>query len=516
MNRGKIPVSEYKAYAKEFNPVKYNPDEWVRMAKDAGMKYIVITAKHHDGFALFDSKVDDWDVVDATPYKKDLLKPLVAAAKKQDMKIGFYYSQAQDWIHPGGAKAGYKEGGGWDPAQNGSFDDYLENVAAPQVDEIMSNYAIDVLWWDTPVWMNKKRADLLLPLLNKRPGIIHNNRLGGGYRGDTDTPEQHIPATGIKGRDWETCMTMNGTWGYKSYDHNWKSSEKLIRNLVDIVSKGGNYLLNVGPKPDGTFPAESVNILKDVGQWMKVNGEGIYGTKASPCKKPSWGRLTRKDDGKNTALYLHIFKWPKNGEIRVDVANKVLSAELLADSDRKITAEQGGMSVLVKLTGDAPDKICSVVKLVIEGKPVVTDKFTVQSKDGSVKMKAGDASFMGSGQGAPNTEEKGGVTNIGFWHNPKAWVQWTVRINTPGVFAIKLDVASEGSSKLALVVTPQKGKQLAKTDIALANTGNYASFKTLAGGSVEIKKPGIYKIALIPDAKSWSPVNVRQVVLVKK
>ncbi|NLE38632.1 MAG: alpha-L-fucosidase, partial [Pirellulaceae bacterium] len=179
MLRGKIPVAEYKEFAKDFNPVKYDPDAWVRLAKEAGMKYIVITSKHHDGFALYDSKVSDWDVVDATPYGKDLLRPLEEACKKHGMKLGFYYSQAQDWTHPGGAKSGYDEGTGWDKAHDGDFDEYLDKIAIPQVREILSGYDIDVLWWDTPRWMNKERADRLLPLLDLRPGIVWNNRLGG-------------------------------------------------------------------------------------------------------------------------------------------------------------------------------------------------------------------------------------------------------------------------------------------------------------------------------------------------
>ena len=190
MNRGKIPVAEYKQFAQQFNPVRYDPEAWVRLAKEAGMKYIVITSKHHDGFALFDSKVTDWDVVDATPYGKDLLKPLAAACEKNGIKLGFYYSQAQDWNHPGGAAAG----GHWDPAQNGDMDEYIRKIAAPQVKEILSNYGkIAVLWWDTPVDMTKARADMLLPLIKLQPGIIINNRLGGGYGGDLSTPEQDNP-----------------------------------------------------------------------------------------------------------------------------------------------------------------------------------------------------------------------------------------------------------------------------------------------------------------------------------
>ena len=285
MNRGKIPVKEYKAFAKKFNPVKYDADAWVRLAREAGMKYIVITSKHHDGFAMFDSKVTDWDIADATPFGRDPLKELAAACRKHGLKLGFYYSQAQDWCHPGGAAAG----GHWDKAQDGDMDAYIRDIAVPQVREILSNYGpLAILWWDTPVGMNKERADMLRPLLALQPGIITNNRLGGGYRGDTDTPEQHIPATGMPGRDWETCMTMNNTWGYKSYDDNWKSVETLIRNLVDIASKGGNYLLNVGPTSEGLIPEPSIVRMRAVGRWMKLNGEAIYATGASPFKRLAW------------------------------------------------------------------------------------------------------------------------------------------------------------------------------------------------------------------------------------
>jgi alpha-L-fucosidase len=237
MNRGKIPVSEYKAYSREFNPVKYDPEAWAKLAKEAGMKYLVITSKHHDGFALFDSKVTDWDIVDATPYGKDLLKPLAEACWKEGIKLGFYYSQAQDWNHPGGAASG----GHWDAAQDGSMDEYLDKIAVPQVKEILENYGgLDILWWDTPTDMTKERAEKFLPIIEKYPDLITNNRLGGGYEGDTETPEQFVPATGFPGRHWEVCMTMNDTWGYKSYDDNWKSTKVLLQTLVDIVSKGGN------------------------------------------------------------------------------------------------------------------------------------------------------------------------------------------------------------------------------------------------------------------------------------
>ena len=294
------------------------------------MKYIVITAKHHDGFAMFASKASDWNIVKATPFGRDPLQELATACRKYGIRLGFYYSQAQDWNHPGGAAAG----GHWDPAQNGDMTEYIRRVAVPQVREILSNYGqISVLWWDYPVDMTRECAEMLLPLLRLQPGIIANDRLGGGVGGDTETPEQAIPAAGIKGRDWETCMTMNDTWGYKSDDNNWKSTETLVRNLIDIVSKGGNYLLNVGPTSEGLIPEASVRRLREIGAWMKVNGESIYGAAACPfATAPAWGRVTRKP-GK---LYLHVFDWPANGKLTLPALDgrKPASAYLLADPQR--------------------------------------------------------------------------------------------------------------------------------------------------------------------------------------
>lgn len=360
MNRGKIPVQDYEKLTKQFNPVKFNAEEWVLLAKSAGMKYIVITSKHHDGFAMFASKTSPYNIYDATPFKRDPLKELAEACRKHDMKLGFYYSQAQDWHHPGGAAAG----GHWDKAQEGSYDEYLRTIAVPQVREILSNYGpLAVLWWDTPVNMNKERAELFLPLLKLQPGLITNNRLGGGIPGDTETPEQFIPPTGYPGRDWETCMTMNDTWGFKSYDENWKSTSVLIRNLIDIVSKGGNYLLNVGPTAEGVIPASSVERLKAVGQWLKTNGDAIYGATASPFVYLSWGRCTQKP-GK---LYLHVFDWPKDGMLSVPMKNKIRRAYLLSDSKKTLAVSLQGDQARIRVPAKAPDAVASVVVAEIEG-----------------------------------------------------------------------------------------------------------------------------------------------------
>jgi len=382
MFNGKIPVARYREYAKQFNPVKYDPEQWVRLAKDAGMKYIVITSKHHDGFALFDSQVSDWNVVKATPYGRDLLKPLAEACRKYGIKLGFYYSQAQDWNNKGGGVCGEH----WDKAQDGDMDEYLRRVAVPQVREILSNYGpVSVLWWDTPCGMTRERAEQLLPLLKLSPGIVHNNRLGGVYQGDTETPEQEIPATGIAGRDWETCMTMNDTWGFKSYDANWKSADMLLQNLIDIASKGGNYLLNVGPTSEGLIPEPSVERLQVVGRWMQTNGEAIHGTQASPFQALAWGRCTQKAMTGGTRLYLHVFDWPKDGRLVVDgLLNQPRRAYLLKDPRRAaLPVKRQGDALVISVPSVLPEGPATVVALDIEGLPDVTNPPRLESDFGS-------------------------------------------------------------------------------------------------------------------------------------
>ena len=377
MNKGKIPMAEYQQFAKEFNPVKFNADDWVKAAKNAGMKYIVITSKHHDGFAMFYSQASKWNICDASPYGKDPLKDLAVACRKYGIKLGFYYSQAQDWNNGGSAS-----GGKWDPAQEHDMDDYIDKVALPQVKEICSNYGEfpAVIWWDTPTGMNTNRAQKLYDAVHEmKPDVIQNNRLGGGYKGDTETPEQKIPARGFPGRDWETCMTMNNTWGYKRDDDHWKSSEVLIRNLCDIASKGGNYLLNVGPTSEGLIPQPSLDRLAEIGRWMKVNGEAIYGTSAT-CFGEELGQAVKAKDGyghdttvssandwrcttKSGKIYLILFKWPTNGTFELPaVKSQITRADLLA-GHQAVEFLQAETGVTLKLPATAPDKVASVICL---------------------------------------------------------------------------------------------------------------------------------------------------------
>jgi len=379
MQQAKIPVSEYERLAKQFNPVKFDADEWVRIAKDTGMKYIVITSKHHDGFCMWDSKVTDYDIAEATPFKKDVLKELTRACKKQGIRLCFYHS-IMDWHHPD-AQAPFYPNYNDGSRSNPNFARYVENYLKPQIKELVTNYGpLGVLWFDgewVKDWTEAQGRDMYNYVRSLQPDIIINNRVGKGrkgmeglsesqeYAGDFGTPEQQIPPTGIPGVDWETCMTMNDTWGYSSHDQNWKSVQDLIRKLADIASKGGNFLLNVGPTAEGLIPAPSVERLAVVGQWMKVNSESIYGTTASPLDSFPWGRCTAKPG----RLYLHVFDWPKGGRLEVPgLRNEVKKAYLLADKKRrKLPVDRLDENRLaVSVPEKAPDAVNTVVVLEIE------------------------------------------------------------------------------------------------------------------------------------------------------
>jgi len=392
MNHAAIPVADYKALAPQFNPVGFSAHDIVALAKSAGMKYIVVTAKHHEGFAMFDSKANPFNIATATSFKRDPLRELAEECRKQGIKLGFYYSQDQDWTAPGGSAYGDRhlpglQAGHWDKAQDGDFNAYLHNKVIPQLKELLSNYGEfpAVIWFDTPTAnMKPELAAEIVTLLNQHPNLIWNNRLGGGYKGDTETPEQYIPPQGYPGRNWESCMTINDTWGFKSYDTNFKSTETLLRNLIDIASKGGNYLLNIGPDSNGVVPTPEVERLHEMGKWLAINGEAIYGTKPtlfgaeagsfSPTEKekngqpkfiPAWGwRSTTGVD----KIYIEIFKWP-NGSFHLDkVPRKVIGAYLLADPAHKpLKVTQAGDGIDIQLPVRAPDASSSVLVLKTPG-----------------------------------------------------------------------------------------------------------------------------------------------------
>lgn len=326
-----IPLTNYAKIADVFDPTNFNAAEWARVAKEAGMKYMIITSKHHDGFAMFDSQCNDYNVVARMPWHRDPLKALAAACRKQGIKFGVYYSLGRDWADPDvPTKKGFRSNT-WDYPDESKkvFARYFERKAKPQIRELLTQYHPAVMWFDTPEEISKAESEELVRMIHKlQPDCIINSRIGHRL-GDYGVQEQNIPGSG-ETQPWETCMTINHHWAYYKGDDNYKSTETLIRHLVDIASKGGNFLLDVGPTGSGVIPKPEVSRLRQMGDWLKVNGASIYGTSASPLEEqPAWGRVTKKGD----TLYLHVFDWPNNGKLILkDFPFKVRHASLLANA----------------------------------------------------------------------------------------------------------------------------------------------------------------------------------------
>lgn len=363
-----IPISEYEKIAKEFNPVKFNAGEWAKIAKDAGMKYMVITSKHHDGFAMFDSPGNDYNIVKQTPWKRDPIKELSEACEKQGIKFGVYYSLGRDWHDPDCNSVKGWRSNTWDFPDEAKkdFSKYFERKVKPQITELITQYKPAIIWFDTPELITKDQSIELLALIHKLdPACVVNQRVGNKL-GDYAVREQKIPEGG-EPQPWETCMTISKVWGYHKEDNAWKSADSLIHSLVDIASKGGNLLLNVGPTGEGEIREPSVKILEEVGDWLKVNGESIYGTTSSPLGKFDWGRCTKKVEERTTTLYFSVFNWPEDGKLEIPkLSNKVIAAEFLANKKR-LKTKISNEGLLIELPGKAPDTNPNVIKITIEG-----------------------------------------------------------------------------------------------------------------------------------------------------
>ncbi|TWU46071.1 Alpha-L-fucosidase [Rubripirellula tenax] len=505
MNKGRIPIAEYSKYATQFNPVKFDAAEFVGRAKQAGMKYLVITAKHHDGFSMFGSTCNPYNVVEATPFKRDIMKELADECQKQDIKFGFYYSQAQDWHHPGGF------GNNWDKTfERVSTDEYVRDKAVPEVKQLLTEYGpIGIFWWDTPRAMSKESFDALHSLTKLQPNVITNDRLGEGYRGDYKTFERNIPAEAPAGEDWEVCMPISGSWGYKKGDNDFKSPQTLIRNLVDIAGKGGNYLLNVSPTGEGTLLPQAIENLKAVGQWMAVNSESIYGTTASPLPKLEWGRCTAKTTDGQTTLYLHVFDWPSDGKLNVPgLKTAVRSARLIANNV-SVDAKSIDDGVELSLPGEATDPHASVIELKLDGKLEVEATLPKPDKNGLLVLTA-DKAYMHNNEGSREVGVRihDDIPHIGYWTDDQAWAEWSVQMDQPGDYEVTAVLSVEGENTHFQYGLPG-GFQTAKVD----STGGYGNYVEKKLGTIKVTDPGTTSIQVKPVPGQWNPMNLRQLSL---
>ena len=448
MRKAKIPIKTYtKDVAGKFNPTKFDADAWAKLAKDAGMGYMVITSKHHDGFAMFDSDVTpDYNVVDVTAWKHDPMKDLKQACTKQGIRFGFYYSQAWDWGHPDGPgndwdwnqPAGDKQLHGgkvwWEvsPDQVAKCAKYVDNKVIPQVRELIAKYEPDIIWFDTNHKMPpSENLRVLKATREAGPDVVINSRCVpalADYQSTADRPAELPPHDG----DWEAIPTTNESYGYHRADQSHKPVSHFIEIIAKTAARGGNLMLNVGPRGDGTLDPKDVAILSGIGEWMKVNGESIHGTTRTPLQVQAWGESTAKGN----TIYLHVFHWPADGKLVVGgIKSDVTRAHLLADSSRtplKVT-RLNDCDVEIDVPQTAPDETDSVIALQFDGEPRVNPARLLSAKQENV-LRVFDGQLHGDtikfGQGKKDN------AYAEQWTEPADSITWTVRVAAPTKFDV--------------------------------------------------------------------------------
>lgn len=517
MNFGKVPTAEYRTNAARFTLDQFDADAWVQAIKAAGAKYIVVTTKHHDGFCMFDSALTGYNVKKATPYGKDFLKELADACRKHGVVFGTYYS-VLEWDNPAL---------GFIPAKNKQG--YLPYMKG-QLAELIGKYGTDILWFDGEWenwWTDADGREIYNYLRTLKPNIIVNNRITKARQGmagmskdnmfgaDFGTPEQEIPDTGLPGKDWESCMTMNKSWGYAKNDHDWKSTQTLIRHLIDSASKGGNYLLNIGPMPNGEIPQASLDRLAEIGRWMDKNHEAIYGTTLSIFGKLPWGRSTTKGD----TSYLFIYDWPQDGKLLIPFTPEGELTLKALNGGAAIPYEHITGGIVADITNLARDPDATV--LAMSGKGKVIDGIPPQT-DGSFILNANTARLAGEikletppAHGKLVGASEKTAQNIGFWMKPSDTVSWKVNNAKPGRYRLEIDYAcdpnsadtsvtiSPGSDSLEWIVSPTASWQDYRTfspgAIRLQQGDNTITFKATTKPKIGVANIRIVRLTPIPS-----------------
>lgn len=522
MKNSKTPTAEYLAMAKDFNPTEFDAREWIRTAKAAGVKYIVITTKHHEGFAMFDSKASNHTITKMTPFKRDPLKELADAAAAEGIGLGFYYSQFQDWTEPNGG------GNDWefDPGKV-KFDIYFNQKVIPQVTELLTKYGkLREIWFDTPGTMGAEYSKRLYELVKRyQPDCLVNSRIGNGYGDYTSPPDSEVLPASLARDDWEAVFTHNDSWGYSKFDHDFKSTSDLIYLLALSASRGGNFMINMGPDEKGRFPAAATERLLRVGKWLGVNGESIFGTDRSPIPQTPWGVVTQKPG----AMYLHIFNKPADHVVVVpDMAGvKVQSASLLADG-RALATETRDDEALITLPADLPAERDVVVKLTIEGKPaadasgpaLISAAFGMQALDVADARREGDGLELVMLRTTTYMHDYRKFYTVTGLNDPSRSLSWKVRVDAPGDYHLDLQYAA---------IEGQEGR--AGTVVAAGQT---LTFKSLPGapirrsgvariaptqlidhpiGTIHFAAPGTYDIKVAPETSGPDLFHLRAALL---
>ncbi|MCP4312461.1 MAG: alpha-L-fucosidase [Bacteroidetes bacterium] len=484
--RAGIPVEEYKKIARDFNPVNFDADAIAGLAKNAGMKYIIITSKHHDGFAMYDSKVSDFNIVDATPFGRDPMKELARACEKEGLGFGFYYSQNQDWTAPGG-------NGGPQYNKKGdslTFNDYFQNKCLPQVDEITTQYGDMVLiWFDTPAGMPKDYAEQLMDLVHKNQSeAFVSGRIGyglGDYQtlGDMEIPHQNVDGL------WETVDVTNDSWGYAWYDENWKSPEEILKRLISTVARGGTYMLNVGPKADGSIPEHAVRSLQASGEWIATYPQVIYGAGSSPWQHElPWGDVVRQ----GSSLFLSVYDWPQDGTLYLPgLRNEINSIHLLDGNVKsEISYSREAQCIVINLPLEEPEDFVSVIELKIKGEPEVDSKHALDPVLSSeISTEFAEAKKC-------STQRKRWMEKFGEWklvHNIHKWEEgakatWEVNVIEPGDYLVELTYA--GSGRLVWSIESDEGDKVQNQQ----NSSHI--FTSYPMGWMNFKTAGLHKISV--------------------
>jgi alpha-L-fucosidase len=512
MYNQRIPVKEYEKLAGRFNPVGFNADDWVKLAKTAGMKYIVITAKHHDGFSMFRTNVSDFNIVDATPFKRDPMAELAEACQREGIKLCFYYSHVREWRHPHaqsfeerGKDVLGNYGNYWDyPEENlKNLQVYIDEFDKPQLRELLTQYGpIGIIWFDTPSLIRPDQAQELADIVYElQPQCLINSRICNNFEADYESlGDCEIPAVGGE-LDWETPMTICKAWGYNNQpDNRYRTPRELIHQLVDVASMGGNYLLNVGPDAEGMIPEEAQERLKEIGNWMKVNQESIYNTGASPfVKKPTWGRITYKDN----FVYLHVYDWKEKIQL-TGLKNRIKSCQLLADPHREITWRQdenkdlGYYGLELMLDGLAPDPYDSVIVLEVEGELDV-DKSIIQDDELSIDLPVYLAQLNKKKADSKVCISRSGV--VENWFSEEDWLEWNFTVLKPGKYELELSMKTDFwgqwdfEHELEIILGDQRMRCTIFDDGT--PTSHYQE-RTIKVGNINFDKPGYYALSINP------------------